>query len=83
MKNARGKAQHLLQPLLEGSPVAPLLEDHLLVGVVLSKGIDWNQVRPEETQSWLLYQLSPMLINKQVKEIRIMPLFKNTDRLFN
>lgn len=50
MKKARGKAQDLLQPPLHSSPVGPLLKNYLLVGVVLSKGIHWNQVRPAETE---------------------------------
>lgn len=50
MKKARSKTQNLLESLLDGSPVASLFKDHLLVGVVLSKRINWNQVRPEETQ---------------------------------
>lgn len=51
MKNTRGKAQELLQSLLESSPVGSLLKDDLLVGIVLSKGVNWNQVRPAATQS--------------------------------
>lgn len=50
VKKAGGKAQDLLKPLLQASPVASLFKDHLLVGVILSKRIDWNQVRPDEPQ---------------------------------
>lgn len=50
MKKAWGKTQDFLESLLDGSPVASLFKDHLLVGVVLSKRINWNQVRPEETR---------------------------------
>lgn len=50
MKKAGGKAQDLLKPLLQASPVASLFKDHLLVGVILSERIDWNQVRPDEPQ---------------------------------
>lgn len=44
VKNARGETQDLLKPLLQASPVASLLKDHLLVGIILSKRIHWNEV---------------------------------------
>lgn len=52
MEEARGKAYDLLQPLLDSPPIGALLKDHLLIGIVLSKGIHWNQVRSEDTQRW-------------------------------
>lgn len=48
MEKTGGEAQQLLQPLLPESPVAALLENHLLVGIILPKGIHRNQVRPED-----------------------------------
>lgn len=41
-----GEAQQLLEPLLPDPPVAALLEDHLLVGIILPKRVHWDQVRP-------------------------------------
>lgn len=50
MKKAGGEAQDLLKPLLQASPVASLFKDHLLVGVILTERIDWNQVRPDKSR---------------------------------
>lgn len=44
MKQAGGKTQDLLKSLLQGSPVASLFKDHLLVGIILSKRIHWDEV---------------------------------------
>lgn len=70
MKKARGKAQDLLKPFLQASPVAALFKDHLLVGVILSERIHWNQVRPDE--SW---QGNPSMSQKNEKALLIINKF--------